>query len=189
MRKLRLQVQISIDGFVATKDGGLDWMTWNWDDKLKDYTSTLNDPITTILLGKNMTEGFVSHWAKVAEDPQNPDHEFGRQMIDTQKVVFSKTINDSSWPNTIIAGGDLKVEVNNIKLSGGGDIIVYGGATLVSNLIREGLIDEYQFYINPVLLGEGMRIFDKIDNKQDLELKKATQFECGITVLHYELKK
>lgn len=189
MRKLRLQVQISVDGFVATKEGGLDWMTWNWDDKLKDYTSALNDPVTTILLGKNMTEGFISHWAKVAEDPKNPDHEFGRQMIDTKKVVFSKTIKDSSWPNTIIAGGDLREEVNNIKLSGGGDIIVYGGATLVSNLIREGLIDEFQLFINPVLLGSGMRIFNKHKDRQGLELKRSTQFESGITVLHYDLKK
>jgi dihydrofolate reductase len=189
MRTLRLQVQISVDGFVATKDGGLDWMTWNWDDKLKEYTSALNDPITTILLGKNMTEGFINHWSKVAEDPQNPEHEFGRQMIDTPKVVFSKTIKDSNWPNTIVAGGNLHEEIKNIKLSGIGDIIVYGGATFVSNLIRENLIDEYQLFINPVLLGSGMRIFDKLKGSQDLELKKATGFECGITVLHYELKK
>jgi len=189
MRKLRLQVQISVDGFVAAKDGGLEWMTWDWDDKLKDYTGKLNDPVTTILLGKNMTEGFISHWTKVAEDPQNPDHEFGKQMINTPKVVFSKTIKESNWPNTIVAGGKLEEEVNNLKLSGGGDMIVYGGATLVTNLIGKDLIDEYQLFVNPVLLGSGMSIFSKVKNKRDLHLVRSTGFECGITVLHYELKK
>ena len=188
MRKLRLQVQLSVDGYNSTEDGQLDWMTWNWDKKLIEYTTSITDPIDTILLGKNMTDGFINHWAKVASDPGNPEYTAGKKFTDTLKVVFSRTLKESNWLNTVIAGGDLREEVNKLKNSPGGDIIVYGGSEFVSNLIKEGLIDEYQLYINPVILGKGKQIFNKVASRQDLTLIRSTQFECGITVLHYELK-
>lgn len=188
MRKLRLQVQLSVDGYNSSEDGQLDWMTWHWDDKLKEYTDNITDPIDTILLGRNMTDGFINHWAKAASDQNNPEYAAGKKFTDTPKVVFSRTLTSSKWPNTVIAGGELKDEVNKLKNSGGGDIVVYGGSEFVSNLIKEGLIDEYQLYINPVILGKGKQIFNKLKAKVDLELIKSTQFECGITVLHYELK-
>jgi dihydrofolate reductase len=189
MRNLRLQVQLSVDGYNASKDGQLDWMVWDWDNKLKQYTQALTDPVDTILLGRKMTDGFISHWAKAASDPGNPEYEAGRKFTDTPKIVFTRTLNSSRWPNTTLAKGDLKEEVNNLKNSRGGDIIVYGGSNFVSNLIKGELIDEYQLYINPVMLGEGKHIFDKINSRQKLELIKSIPFECGITVLHYELKK
>ncbi len=188
MRKLRLQVQLSVDGFNAGEDGQLDWMTWKWDDKLAEYTSKITDPVDTILLGKNMTDGFISHWANVASDLNNPMYKAGKKFTDTPKVVFSRTLTESKWPNTVIAGGDIKEEINKFKNSTGGDIIVYGGSEFVSNLIKEGLIDEYQLYINPVILGKGKQIFNKLASRQELTLISSTQFECGITVLHYELK-
>lgn len=60
MKRLKLQVQISIDGFVSGPNGELDWMTWNWDDKLKNFVTGLNEPVDTILLGKNMTEALLN---------------------------------------------------------------------------------------------------------------------------------
>jgi riboflavin biosynthesis pyrimidine reductase len=64
MRKLKLQSQISVDGFIARPKGELDWMTWNWDDELKKYVDDLHDSVDTILLGKKMTEGFIS-WSDI----------------------------------------------------------------------------------------------------------------------------
>lgn len=187
MRKLRLQVQLSVDGFNSAKDGQLDWMTWKWDEKLIEYTAKLTTPVDTILLGRKMTDGFIKHWANVASKPENPEYEYGKIFTDTPKVVFTKTLKDSQWPNTVLAKGDLNEEVNKLKNAAGGDIIVYGGSSFVSNLIKEGLIDEYQFYVNPVILGEGMTIFGDVKERQQLKLIKSTGFECGITVLHYEL--
>ncbi len=186
MRKLKLQVQISVDGFVGGPDGQLDWMTWNWDEKLKQYTEKLTDPITTILLGRKMADGFIQHWAKVKADPANPEHSAGIKFTDTHKVVFSKTMDSSIWPETDIAKGNLADEINKLKSEAGGDIIVYGGANFVSNLISENLIDEYYFFVNPVILGNGIQIFDKINEMQKLQSLGSTAFECGITVLHYQ---
>lgn len=55
MRKLKLQVQVSVDGYVATPDGELDWMTWNFDSKLSEFVNSLTDSSDTILLGRKMT--------------------------------------------------------------------------------------------------------------------------------------
>jgi dihydrofolate reductase len=186
MRKLKLQVQISVDGFVGGPDGEMDWMTWNWDDALKQYANDLHAPVDTILLGRKMTDGFVSHWAAVAINPEDPTHEFGKKMIDTPKVVFTKTLKESVWPNTTLATGDITEEVNKLKSEPGGDIIVYGGAGFVSSLIKARLIDELHLFVNPCAIGRGMTIFAGLEDKQRLTLAHAKQFECGIVVQCYK---
>ncbi len=109
-------------------------------------------------------------------------------MVDTPKVVFTKTLKESLWNNTSLATGNLADEVNQIKKKNGKDIIVYGGSGFVSSLIAEDLIDEYRLFINPTAIGNGMTIFKSLKNKQHLQLKKSTAFDCGIVCLHYELK-
>lgn len=183
MKKLKLQVQMTVDGFVAGPNGELDWMTWSWDDGMAMYVNELTDSIDTILLGRKMTDGFVKYWKNTVSDPANPEYSFGRKMIDTPKVVFSKTLEKSEWDNTEIAKGNLADEVNKLKNQNGKDIIVYGGASFVSSLIKDGLIDEYYLFINPVSIGRGMAIFkDKIN----LKLIKSQAFNCGVMVLNYE---
>lgn len=185
MKRLKLQVQISIDGFVSGPNGELDWMTWNWDDKLKNFVTGLNEPVDTILLGKNMADGFIEHWKKVKENKDNPEHWAGVKFTDTPKVVFTKTLSESKWENTTLAKGELKDEVNRLKSQPGSSLMVYGGAGFVSSLIKEDLIDDYYFFINPTALGNGKRIFDDITGKMQLKLEDSVKYECGIVVNHY----
>ena len=72
LRKLKLQVQMSIDGYIAGPNGEMDWMVWNWDDKLKKYVFELTEPVDTIILGRKMTDGFISHWSDVMNKPDHP---------------------------------------------------------------------------------------------------------------------
>lgn len=176
---------MSIDGFVSGPNGELDWMTWNWDDKLKDFVTGLNEPVDTILLGKNMTDGFIEHWKKVKENKDNPEHWAGVKFTDTPKVVFTKTLSESKWENTTLAKGELKDEVNRLKSQPGSSLMVYGGAGFVSSLIKEDLIDDYYLFINPTALGNGKRIFDDITGKMQLKLEDSVKYECGIVVNHY----
>ncbi|MEJ7671426.1 MAG: dihydrofolate reductase family protein [Chitinophagaceae bacterium] len=92
------------------------------------------------------------------------------------------------WGNTVLAKGDLAEEINKLKNEDGKDIIVYGGATFVSSLIKAGLIDEYHLFINPSANGNGMPIFKQLDNREDLTLIRSKSFQCGIMLLHYEPK-
>jgi dihydrofolate reductase len=186
MRKVKLQMQLSVDGFVAGLQGEMDWMTWNWDDGLKNYVTDLTDSIDCILLGRNMPGGFIPYWKSVTANPDDPQFAFGKKMDDTLKVVFSKTLKKSEWDNTILAQGDISEEVKALKEMPGKDIIAYGGANFVSSLIRHDLIDEYHLFINPAAIGAGMPIFTTLTQKMSLKLVKATPFDCGIVVLQYE---
>ncbi len=70
MRKLKLQVQTSVNGIIAGPKGEMDWMVWDWDDRLKDYVSALTEPVDCILLGRKLAEGFVPAWEGRLEDPE-----------------------------------------------------------------------------------------------------------------------
>jgi len=185
MRKLKLQVQLSLDGFVAGPNGEMDWMTWSWDDELKKYVADLTDSADCILLGRKMTDGFINYWKSVT-DPADPQYDFAKRMTDYHKVVFSKTLQKSEWENTELAGRDITEEVNRLKTLPGKDIITYGGAGFVSSLIKYNLIDEYHLFINPAIIGEGMAIYKDVTGKMNLDLIRAKSFDCGIVVLCYQ---
>ena len=189
LRKLKLQVQMSVDGYIAGPNGEMDWLVWNWDDKLKEYVNELTESVDTILLGRKMAEGFISHWSDVITKPDNPDYAFAKKMIEIPKVVFTKTLNKSEWVNTDIATGDLTDEINKLKRQNGKDIIVYGGASFDSSLIKAGLIDEFHLFVNPAAIGNGMTIFKDLNEMQKFTLVKSIAFDCGIVLLHYEPKR
>lgn len=188
MRKLKLQVQMTLDGYVAGPNGEMDMMEMNWDDQLKDYTQELTNSFDTIVMGRNLAEGFIPFWEGVAKDDSNPEQAAGKVFADTPKVVFSNTLNSSPWENAVVTNGNIIEEINQLKQQEGKGLIAYGGATFVSSLIENGLIDEYHIYLNPNAIGTGMPIFNKLNEKQQLKLKHAKPFDCGITVLCYEPK-
>jgi dihydrofolate reductase len=189
LRKLKLQVQMSVDGYIAGPNGEMDWLVWNWDDKLKEYVNELTESVDSILLGRKMAEGFISHWSDVMTKPDHPDYTFAKKMIEIPKVVFTKTLNKSEWVNTDIATGDLTDEINKLKRQNGKDIIVYGGASFDSSLIKAGLIDEFYLFVNPAAIGNGMTIFKDLNEMLKFTLAKSIPFDCGVVLLHYEAKR
>lgn len=196
MRKLKLQIQLSLDGYIADVHGKTDWMVWawgsqwTWDDALKKYFIELKSTVDCVLLSRKMAEeGFIDHWKKVSENTSDPQFPFAKKIAAAEKVVFTKTLDQSTWPNTSLAKGDLTSEVNQLKNKPGQDIMVYGGASFVSSLIQAGLIDEYHLFVNPTILGKGMPIFQQLQDKSALTLLQATPYACGVTVLSYSLRK
>ncbi|KAA3662894.1 MAG: dihydrofolate reductase, partial [Chloroflexi bacterium] len=157
-----------------------DWMTFDWDDELKNYVAAITEPVDSIVLGRKLAQGFIPHWAA------NPEEEGAEKINNTKKVVFTKTLDKSEWDNTVLAKGALVDEITNLKKQDGKDIIVYGGSTFVSALIKEGLIDEFHLFINPAAIGNGMSIFKELGSYQHLTLKKSLAFACGIVLLYYE---
>jgi dihydrofolate reductase len=186
MRKIKLQVQMTVDGYIAGLNGEMDWMTFNWDNELNKYVNEITEPVDCIVLGRKLAQGFIPHWAS---KPEGEDAWGIDKMNNTTKVVFTKTLDKSEWDNTVLAKGDLVDEIDKLKKQDGKDIIAYGGATFVSALIKKGLIDEFHLFINPTAIGNGMTIFKDLDSKQNLTLVKSTSFDCGIVVLNYEPKR
>lgn len=181
-------MQASLDGFVGGPNGELDWMEWNWDNNLNNYVKELTEPVDTILLGRKLAEGFIPYWTDAVSNPGHPEHPHASIMVDTPKVVFTKTMQDSPWANTKLAKGNIVDEINDLKKQKGGDIIVYGGAEFVSNLIKQNLINNYHLFINPVAIGNGLTIFRALENKLNLKLVNSKSFDCGIVGLHYQPK-
>ncbi len=185
MRKLKLQMQLSVDGFVAGLNGEMDWMEWNWDDELKNYVTGLTDSADCIVLGRHLAEGFIPHWSAVAENPADPSFDFGKKMCNYPKIVFSRSMKNSEWANTSLAEGDFSEVITNLKNGKGKDILVYGGAAFAASLIKAGLIDEFHLFLNPAVVGKGMSIFTDLEQKQNLNLVKSLSFGCGIVLLCY----
>ena len=183
MRKLKLQMQVTVDGFVAGPEGQLNWMApIDSDQKLTGFIDQLTDTSDTILLGRKMTPGFVSYWEDSAAKPDEAEHDFALKMVNTPKIVFSRTLDHVDGSNIRVENGDLEQAVDGLKREAGKDLIVYGGATFVSSLIRAGLIDEFHFFVNPAAIGDGMRVFD---GRAPLELLASTAYPSGVVVNSY----
>jgi dihydrofolate reductase len=185
MRKLKLQVQMTVDGFISGQNGEMDWMCFPWTDDIISYVREITEPVDTIILGRKLAEGFIPHWENVVKNPNDPEYEGGVKYTTTKKIVFTRTMEKSIWNNTEIATGDLVEEITKLKNQNGQDIIVYGGGSFVTSLINSRLIDEFHLFLNPTAIGSGMTIFKGLDKNQNFKLIKAKQFECGITMNCY----
>jgi dihydrofolate reductase len=183
MRKFKLQVQTTIDGYMGGPNGEMDWMTWSWSDDMTAYSAALHEGVDCIVLGRKLAEGFIPTWAARRDDPQGETPESIKFMNTTPRVVISRSLTESPWENVVIAG-DLVGTVNQLKSQAGGDIIAYGGSILVTSLIAEGLLDELHLFVNPTAIGAGLPVFPKTYSQ--LRLVAARPFDCGVTVLHYE---
>jgi dihydrofolate reductase len=121
--------------------------------------------------------------------PDDPWNAIAKKMIETPKVVFTKTLSKSKWLNTDLATGNLKDEITKLKTQNDKDINVYDGASFDSSLIKENLIDEFYLFINPVAIGTWKTIFKDLNQIQKFTLIESIAFDCGIVLLHYEVKR
>jgi len=189
MRKLKLQVQMTVDGFISGQNVEMDWMCFPWTDDIISYVREITEPVDTLILGRKLAEGFIPHWENIVKNPNNPEFEGSVKYTTTPKIVFTKTIKKSIWNNTEVVNGELVEEITKLKIQNGKHIIVYGGGTFVTSLINARLIDEFHLFINPTAIGNGMTIFKGLDKNQNLKLKIAKQFDRGIALTCYELVK
>ena len=178
-------MQISLDGFNSTgPNDEQKWITWAWDE-IKNNVLDLADSADTEIIGRKLAMDYIPYWLDTYTKPDNPMYELAKIKANQKKIIFTKTLEKSEWNNTELAKGNLVEEVNKLKNQSGKDIIVYGGSSFVSDLVKENLIDEFYLFVNPVALGQGVAIFDKLDKREQLKLVKSKTFDCGIILLHY----
>ncbi|RVD38310.1 MAG: dihydrofolate reductase [Mesorhizobium sp.] len=191
MKNLILQMQMSVDGFVGA-DADHPWQLWEWGDdngwdaELKQDFNAVFAGIDTILLSRKMAEeGYLTHWGNAARKyPADPFYAFARRIVEARKVVPSDRLKASRWERTTVVSGDLPREVNALKAGEGGDMAVFGGAGFASALIAAGLVDEFQLFVNPAVLGAGPRIFDE-GGFRNLRLLGSKAYACGMVVSRY----
>jgi len=184
MRKLKLQMQITLDGFVAGPNGENDWVFIpgkqdpNVLQKIIGFAVELATGCDTLLLGRKMVAEFCKHWENVADNqPDNPWHPLAQLIVNHRKIAFSRTeTTNIPGRNVEVENGDLATVVQSLKNQPGKDILVYGGVDFVSSLISLNLIDEYYLITNPVAIGSGLSIFKE---RKVLQLESSIGFKNG----------
>jgi dihydrofolate reductase len=108
-------------------------------------------------------------------------------MNNIPKIVFSATLPDgqSAWPVTRVARGDLATEIATIKAEPGPDVVAWGGGRFAGALAAADLIDEYRLLVQPLVLGRGQTLFDRLPEPRQLDLAEAIPFPCGVVVHVY----
>lgn len=189
MRKVKMLNRISVDGYFAGSDEasmGMDWFIH--DPKVDEWAHQLGGKMDTLLLGGKTYRLFEHFWVPVLKDPHAQPHmkETAEELTNMTKVVFSRTIQESSWDNTEIIHEHPVETVRQMKELSGSDILVLGSGSIVHQLSDERLIDEYIFIVTPVVVGKGKLLFPHME-PFDLHLKGSRSFDSGNVVLHYEL--
>ena len=174
MRSVVLMMSVSVDGFVAGPHGHAGALPEP--EELKRWKLDRVRRAGTHIMGRVTYEEMAAHWPTSSDDYAAP-------MNEIPKVVFSKTLDEATWPESSIARGDPADGIAALRRQPGGEIIAWGGASFAQALSRAGLIDEYVLVINPVAFGSGLPMFRDLPEALRLELIEARTFDTG-TVLH-----
>ena len=188
MRKIVSFAHLSLDGFVATLEGGLDWVTIN--EELFAYVGQRIQQTDTALYGRVTYQMMEGYWPTAADKPNASQHdiEHSRWYAQAGKVVLSRTLKGDGDSKTKIIAGDLTKEINQLKAGTGSEILVFGSPSATHALMAENLIDEYWLFLNPVLLGQGIPLFKNIQQRTALKLDASKVFESGVVCLQLERK-
>src|SRR5579862_2084716 len=176
MRRVVLQMGVTLDGYVAGTGGEGDWGLPPEHPDVRAWKVASLHQVGTHIMGRVTYEQMAEHWP-------NATGEYAESMNTLPKVVFSATLPTAGWAGTRIARGDLTEEIAALKSEPGGEIMAHGGAAFVQSLSRLGLIDEYRLVILPVALGAGLPLFKDLAKPLRMDLTEARSFPDG-TVIH-----
>jgi len=175
---------VSLDGYLAGPGGDLSWHAIN--DEFLKYAVEMLEPVDTILFGRVTYELMVSYWP--TSHAKSTDPLVADKMNNSQKVVFSKTLEKVEWENTTLIRGDIEKNILELKEQPGKDIVILGSGTIVSALTELDLIDEHRIIINPVILGSGIAQFTGNLSRKDLHLNDVKRLSTGVVILNYQPK-
>ena len=182
MRKVIYLMNTSLDGFVEGPDGKFDWTTP--DEEIHRFHNQAAQQMGAFLYGRRIYET-MAVWQTWGDDPSLPDYvaEYARIWRATPKIVFSSTL-ETVGENCRLVKGDAAAEVGKLKQQPGGDLGVCGPG-LATSLAREGLVDEFQLVVYPVIVGGGKSYFPVLNKEVGLRLRETHTFKGGAVFLRY----
>jgi dihydrofolate reductase len=181
MRKLIAAINMTLDGFC-------DHTAITPDDEIHQHYADLLNSTDIVLYGR-ITYQLMEFWRTLAENPSGEKSmdDFAIVMDKTPKIVFSHTLKNVDWKSAKLANRDLEEEVSELKKQSGKDILV-GSKSIIFQLMKLNLIDEFQLCIHPVIAGGGLPLFENINDRSTLKLVKSKTFSGGAVALYYEPK-
>jgi dihydrofolate reductase len=182
-RKLILYMSMSLDGFVARRDGVIEWLgeAQPYDDHRQRAVSELLGQTGLLVLGRRSAQDMARAWPSSQSST-------GELMNALPKVVFSSTLTDVEWSNARVSDRQAEEEIPELKGQPGKDIVVFGGASFARSLAVHGLIDEYRINVQPVALGDGLPLLRGLREPQRLELVSSTAWADGPITQTYVLR-
>lgn len=183
-------MNVTLDGFMSGPDCELDWHFKSWTSEMAETLCEQLNKADTILFGRVTYMAMARYWPSKAMDLSCPreDLAFVEMMNRYTKIVFSKTLEKAEWNNSRLVKENIADEIVKLKKQTGKDIIIYGSGKIVSTLIQLGLVDEYQIWVHPVLLGKGKPLFKSLQHRLRLELFNIKTFCSGVVLLLYKYR-
>jgi len=185
MRRLTVFNLVTLDGFFAGQGGDIAWH--NVDEEFQELANAASNSGNTLLFGRVTYELMAGFWPTPEAIKTDPVVAAG--MNKAEKIVFSRTLDKADWNNTRLVKKNMVAEVRRLKQGPGKDLTVLGSGSIVSQLAQEGLIDEYQILLNPVVIGKGKTMFEGVKDRFSLKLAKTRVFGNGNILLSYECQR
>jgi dihydrofolate reductase len=185
MRRIVVSEFVSLDGVMEDPGGAEGFEHGGWSFKFSDPDGMkykLDEVMDheALLLGRVTYEGFAAAWPGMKDEVG-----FGDKMNSMPKYVISRTLERADWNNSTVLSGDIEDEVRGLKEQDGGDILIAGSASLVTELTSLGLIDEYRLMVFPIVLGSGKRVFAGTTGAPVLKLVGCQELGSGTLILTY----
>jgi dihydrofolate reductase len=188
VKKIIVQEFITLDGFIEdTNDKQMKWVTDSFNEEMAEEQLKDANNIDTILLGRKTYDILSAYWP--TSSAKERDAEMFKHLNNSVKIVFSATLNNPQWNNSKVLRAINYDEIQNIKEGDGKNIAVSGSASVVHMLLNLGLIDEFHLTVFPVAVGDGKRLFDNFNDRQNFNLIKTKVFTNGVIKLFYECSK
>jgi len=177
VRKIKSYFFMSLDGVVESPDK---WHFPYFDDEMGAAVGAGFGTADALLMGRVLYDEWVAYW------PEHADEPFGDVMNSIKKYVVSNSLQSAEWQNSEIISGDVAQKLTDIKAQDGGDITMSGSPTTVRWLLRNGLLDELNLLVHPIVVGDGMtRLFPPDEPRIPLELLSSQTFKTGVLNLSY----
>jgi len=185
MRRLIVFNNMSLDGYFVDRNGGMEWTRHDGTDaEWNAFVSGNASGNGTLVMGRLTYELMIRYWPTPMAEQHDPVVAEGMNRM--PKVVFSRTLKETSWNNTRLVRDGLAGEIRRMKQESGEGMAILGSGSIVAQLTEEKLIDEYHFVVNPVILGAGRTMFDGVTQKMELRLNSSRAFKNGYVVVQYE---
>jgi dihydrofolate reductase len=176
---------VSLDGFFTDLNNDISWAHDGGDDaEWREFVAGNASGGGVLLFGRVTYQMMESFWPTPMAAAQMPV--VAKRMNEGQKVVFSRTLKTVSWQNTRVVSNDLLTEVRRMKKEPGPGIAILGSGSIVAQLAKERLIDEYQLVVAPVVLGAGRTLFEGIGDRRRMKRTETREFANGNVVSYYE---
>ncbi|NML22307.1 dihydrofolate reductase [Pseudoflavitalea sp. G-6-1-2] len=185
MRRIVLSLHTSMDGYAGGVNGEMDWL--KIDDTMFDYVNEFTEEADTALYGRVTYDMMQAYWPTAADKPNATlhDRQHSAWYKKVEKLVVSRTLTSAPDIKRTVLNNNWIDQIRKKKEEPGKNIIIFGSPSIGRELMQHNLIDDYWFFVNPMILGDGINIFPKGISSIPLKLNDSKRFPCGVEALHF----